>query len=84
MHFTLAKPSLARVIRHGHPYGYPYGYSCKCSESVNIRTDIRDLLIFAWISIRISVQITVTDYPYYEQFDIKGQMGGDSYRTHGN
>jgi len=28
--------SIARIIRHGHPYGYPYGYPYVRSEGADI------------------------------------------------
>jgi len=58
---TLVELSVTRIIWHGHPYGY----SCKCSEGVDICTNIRALWQFTWTSVRMSV----SNYPCYRQFD---------------
>jgi len=71
--FPLVEPSIIRIIRHGHPHGYPYGYPCKWFQGTDIHTDILALWAVTLISVRISVRISMTNYPYHGQFN-QGQL----------
>ena len=70
---ALVELSIARIIRHGHPNEYPYGYSGKWSQGKDIPMDVYNSCPFIWISIRISVRMAVSKYPYYRQFDQEGR-----------
>jgi len=61
----LVELSVARIIRHRHPHGYPCGYPSKWRRGDYIRMDVRTLWSFTWISIRISVRMSMSNYPYY-------------------
>jgi len=65
---TLVELSIVRIIRHGL-HGYPYGYLCKWSKGADIHTDIHAPWPFTLISTRISVRMSVSNHPCYDQFD---------------
>jgi len=65
---TRVELSVARMIRHGHPHGYPYGYPSKLFKGTDIRTNVHTLWTVTWISLRISVWMSMSNYPCYRQW----------------
>jgi len=79
---SLIELSVATMNRHGHRHRYSYGYRCKWLVGADIDADILAQLPFTWISTRISVRMSVSNYPCNGQFDqgyqldLKDEDGG--------
>jgi len=52
-----------RIHRSNCPHGYPWGYPSKLPRGKDINMNIRTLWPFTWISIQISVRMSVSNYP---------------------
>jgi len=56
-------------MQHWHPHGYPYGYPSKWLKGTDIRTDIHTTWTLTRIFIRISMWMSVSNYPCYGQLN---------------